>query len=55
MTSAPVIEVAGLTKTFRTYKKVPGFAGAVRGLFRREYEQVWAVKDVSLRSRRANW
>lgn len=47
MTSSPVIEVAGLTKTFRTYKKVPGFSGAVRGLFRREHEQVYAVKDVS--------
>ena len=40
------IEVNGLTKTFRTYKKQPGFAGAVRGLFRRQYEQTPAVKDV---------
>ena len=37
----------GLTKAFRTYKKQPGFAGAVRGLFRRRYEQTLAVKDVS--------
>ncbi len=43
----PVIEVSGLTKAFRTYKKQPGFAGAVRGLFRREYEQTLAVKEVS--------
>jgi len=43
----PVIEVSGLTKAFRTYKKEPGFAGAVRGLFRRRYEQTLAVKDVS--------
>jgi len=43
----PVIEVQGLTKAFRTYKKQPGFAGAVRGLFRRTYEQTMAVKDVS--------
>ena len=43
----PVIEVNGLTKAFRTYKKQPGFAGAVRGLFRRRYEQTLAVKDVS--------
>jgi len=43
----PAIEVAGLTKTFRTYKKLPGFKGAVRGLFRRTYEQTIAVKDVS--------
>jgi ABC-2 type transport system ATP-binding protein len=43
----PAIEVNGLTKAFRTYKKQPGFAGAVRGLFRRRYEQTLAVKDVS--------
>jgi ABC-2 type transport system ATP-binding protein len=42
-----VIEVSGLNKTFRTYKKQPGFGGAVRGLFRRRYEQTVAVKDVS--------
>src|SRR5215471_7718970 len=41
------IQVTGLTKTFRTYKKQPGFAGAVKGLFRRTYEQTLAVKDVS--------
>ncbi len=41
------IEVSGLTKTFRTYKKQPGFKGALRGLFKREYEQVAAVSDVS--------
>src|SRR5512141_1645507 len=43
----PAIEVSGLTKAFRTYKKQPGFSGAVRGLFRRRYEQTVAVKDVS--------
>jgi ABC-2 type transport system ATP-binding protein len=43
----PAIEVNGLTKAFRTYKKLPGFAGAIRGLFRRQYEQTVAVKDVS--------
>jgi len=42
----PVIEVNGLTKTFRTYKKQPGFAGAIKGLIHREYEQVAAVSDV---------
>ena len=42
----PVIEVSGLTKTFRTYKKQPGFAGAVKGLFRRQYEQIAAVNHV---------
>jgi ABC-2 type transport system ATP-binding protein len=43
----PAIDVIGLSKTFRTYKKQPGFRGAVRGLFRRQYEQTFAVKDVS--------
>jgi ABC-2 type transport system ATP-binding protein len=43
----PVIEVNGLTKTFRTYKKQPGFSGAVKGLFHRTYEQLIAVNDVS--------
>jgi len=43
----PAIQVAGLTKAFRTYRKQPGFGGAVKGLFRRKYEQTVAVKDVS--------
>ncbi len=45
--AAPVIEVKGLTKAFRTYKKEPGFGGSIRGLFHRKYEQTLAVKDVS--------
>src|SRR6185295_11642958 len=36
-----------LTKSFRTYKKQPGFTGALKGLFRRKYEQTVAVKEVS--------
>jgi len=45
----PVIEVNGLTKTFRTYQKQPGFAGAVKGLFNRKYETLYAVKEVSFK------
>ncbi len=45
--SGPLIEVQGLTKAFRTYKKEPGFAGSIKGLLRRKYEQTFAVKDVS--------
>jgi ABC-2 type transport system ATP-binding protein len=45
--SAAVINVERLTKTYRSYKKRPGFAGAVRGLFKREYEDVHAAKDIS--------
>jgi len=42
-----MITVSSLTKTFRTYKKEPGFKGAMRGLFHRHYEQTVAVNDVS--------
>ncbi len=42
-----VIEVHGLTKAFRAYKKQPGLRGAIRGLFKRESETTVAVKDVS--------
>ena len=42
-----VIEVSGLTKAFRTYKKLPGLGGAIKGLFRRQYEQTFAVRNVS--------
>ena len=41
------IEVQKLSKTFRTYKKQPGFSGAVKGLFYRKYETVTAVNEVS--------
>jgi ABC-2 type transport system ATP-binding protein len=43
----PLIEVQDLTKAFRTYKKEPGFRGAVRGLFHRRYENTTAVDHVS--------
>ena len=45
----PVIEVNGLTRIFRTYKKRPGFAGAIKGLFHRQYEQLVAVNGVSFK------
>lgn len=43
------IEVNHLSKTFRTYKKPPGFSGALKGLFSRQYEQNIAVDDVSFK------
>src|SRR6187549_3136688 len=43
----PAIVTRQLTKVYRTYKKHPGLAGAVRGLFRREYEETRAVDGVS--------
>jgi ABC-2 type transport system ATP-binding protein len=45
----PVIEVSNLTKAFRTYKKQPGFAGAIKGLFHRQYEQTLAANEVSFK------
>ena len=45
----PVIEVNGLTKAFRTYKKPPGFSGAVKGLFHRQYDQTLAANEVSFK------
>src|SRR5271169_4578098 len=45
----PVIEVSNLTKAFRTYKKQPGFSGAIKGLFHRQYEQTVAVDNVSFK------
>ena len=42
-----MIEVKNLTRVFRTYKKRPGFWGGVTGLFKREFEETAAAKDVS--------
>ena len=42
-----MIEVRQLTRVFRTYKKKPGFWGGVTGLFRREFEETAAARDIS--------
>lgn len=42
-----MIEARNLTRIFRTYKKQPGFWGGVKGLFKREFEEVAAAKEVS--------
>src|SRR5215218_876516 len=42
-----MIEVRNLTRIFRTYKKLPGFWGGVKGLFRREFEETAAAKNIS--------
>lgn len=42
-----MIEVRNLTRVFRTYKKQPGFWGGVKGLFRRDFEETAAAKDIS--------
>ncbi len=42
-----IIEVKNLSKTFESYKKTPGLAGAFRALFSREKIQKKAVDDIS--------
>ncbi len=42
-----MIEVNQLTRVFRTYKKQPGFWGGVKGLFKREFEETAAARDIS--------
>ena len=42
-----MIEVRNLTRVFRTYKKPPGFWSGVRGLFHREFEEIFAARDIS--------
>jgi ABC-2 type transport system ATP-binding protein len=44
-----VIEVEGLTKTYRVHKRAPGVVAALRSVLRRHYEEVTAVKDLSFR------
>ncbi|MEW4570877.1 ATP-binding cassette domain-containing protein [Tautonia sp. JC769] len=43
----PIVEAEDLTKTYRVFQKRDGLAGAVRGLFRREYREVKAVESIS--------
>src|SRR5476651_2061609 len=42
-----MIEVQNLTRVFRTYKKLPGFWGGVKGLFNRKYDETAAAKDIT--------
>jgi ABC-2 type transport system ATP-binding protein len=43
------IEVDHLVKTYKVHKRPPGMAAAIRSLFRRKYELVPAVADLSFR------
>jgi ABC-2 type transport system ATP-binding protein len=43
-----VIEIRGLRKSYRVYQKKEGLAAAFRGLFRREYREVRAVRGIDL-------
>ncbi|MDR0353408.1 MAG: ATP-binding cassette domain-containing protein [Opitutaceae bacterium] len=42
-----MIEVRNLTRVFRTYKKRPGFLGGLYGLFKRDFEEIAAAKEIS--------
>ena len=42
-----IIRADALTKIYRTYKKAPGLSGALKGLFKRDYEEVAAARNVS--------
>ncbi|MEM9367170.1 MAG: ABC transporter ATP-binding protein [Planctomycetota bacterium] len=44
----PIINVARLTKSYRVYQKQEGIRGSIRGLFRREFRDVMAVKGIDL-------
>jgi ABC-2 type transport system ATP-binding protein len=43
-----VIEIENLSKTYRVYQKREGLGASVRGLFKREYKEVHAVKSIDL-------
>lgn len=42
-----MIKVQNLTREFKVYKKSPGFKGAIKGLFSKEFEIKKAVDDIS--------
>ena len=44
-----LIEIENLNKSYRVYQKQEGLLASLRGLFHREYRDVQAVRDVSLR------
>jgi ABC-2 type transport system ATP-binding protein len=43
----PIIHVEHLAKKYRSYQKEPGVMGSIKGIFKRKYIDVHAVKDVS--------
>ena len=43
-----IIEIAGLAKSYRVYQKQEGLLASMRGLFRRQYRLVQAVRGIDL-------
>jgi ABC-2 type transport system ATP-binding protein len=48
LTPMPVIEIENLVKSYRVYQKREGLAASIKGLFRREYREVNAVRGIDL-------
>jgi len=44
----PLIEIKDLRKSYRVYQKKEGLAASLRGLFKREYKEVEAVRGIDL-------
>jgi ABC-2 type transport system ATP-binding protein len=44
-----MIDVSALSKSYRVHKRAPGIAAALRSVFRRRYETVKAVEELSFR------
>lgn len=44
----PIIEVRQLAKSYRVYRKREGLGESIRGLFRRQYDEVEAVREIDL-------
>ncbi len=42
------IEIQGMSKSYRVYQKQEGLAASLRGLFRREYREVQALRGIDL-------
>ena len=43
-----IIEIEGLAKSYRVYQKKEGLAASLKGLFRRKYREVQAVRGIDL-------
>lgn len=51
-TKGTMIEVSGLTKSFKSFKKEKGIKGTLKSLVSREYTSIDAVKDISFNIKR---
>lgn len=44
-----MIEIKNLSKSFRIYKKEPGFLGSLKAVFSRKHEEKFALKNINLK------